>query len=118
MLPRAAQAADVLRVAVSLGDIPHLWGAPEGGFEGLRFFGYPIYDALVGWDLSQAERPSRLVPGLATAWRRDPGDAKRWIVTLREGARFHDGSVFDADAAVWNFGAMFDTKAPQYYAPR
>jgi len=118
LVPRSAWAADTLRVAVSLTDIPHLWGAPEGGFEGLRFFGYPIYDALIGWDLSQADRPSRLVPGLATGWRRDPNDTKRWIITLRQGVRFHDGSLFDADAAVWNFGAMFDTKAPQYFAPR
>jgi ABC-type transport system substrate-binding protein len=119
MAPCAARASpDTLRVGVSLTDIPHLWGAPEGGFEGLRFFGYTIYDALIGWDLSHADRPSVLVPGLATAWRRDPDDAKRWIVTLRQGVRFHDGSPFDADAAVWNFAAMFDEHAPQYHAPR
>jgi peptide/nickel transport system substrate-binding protein len=96
---------------MSLGDVPRLWGAPEGGFEGLRFAGYPMYDALINWDLSQADKPSRLVPGLATAWQRDPADPKRWIITLREGARFHDGSVFDADAAVWNFASQLDPAA-------
>jgi ABC-type transport system substrate-binding protein len=115
---RQAQAAPALRVGMSLADVPRLWGAPEGGFEGLRFAGYPLYDALIGWDLSQGDHASRLVPGLATDWHRDPADAKRWIVTLRDGVRFHDGSRFDADAAVWNFGSQFDTAAPQYHAPR
>jgi peptide/nickel transport system substrate-binding protein len=119
VVPRGGYAAPLpLRVGMSLVDIPHLWGAPEGGFEGLRFAGYPLYDALVGWDLSQADKPSRLIPGLATSWRRDPADPKRWIVTLRRGVKFHDGSVFDADAAVWNFGSQLDPAAPHYYPPR
>jgi peptide/nickel transport system substrate-binding protein len=119
LFPRGAAAAPLpLRVGMSLMDIPHLWGAPEGGFEGLRFAGYPLYDALVGWDLSQAEKPSKLIPGLATSWHRDPADPKSWIVTPRQGVKFHDGSAFDADAAVWNFASQLDSTAPQYYPPR
>jgi ABC-type transport system substrate-binding protein len=113
-----AQAAAPLRIAMSLNDIPRLWGGPEAGFEGLRFGGYLLYDALVNWDLSRDDRPSGLVPGLATSWRVDEGDRRRWVVELRRGVRFHDGSPFDADAAIWNFDSIFNTRAPQFDGPR
>lgn len=113
-----ADASQPLRIAISLIDIPRLWGSPDGGFEGMRFGGYPIYDSLVIWDLSQSERPCDLVPGLATSWKYDDNDKTRFIVTLREGVKFHDGSPFDADAAIWNFESIFNEKAPQYFATR
>jgi hypothetical protein len=35
-----AKSADkTLRIAISLTDIPNLWAAPDGGFEGVRFGG-------------------------------------------------------------------------------
>ncbi|RAI40224.1 hypothetical protein CH341_24260 [Rhodoplanes roseus] len=105
-------------IAMSLGDVPRLWAGPDGGFEGLRFGGYTVFDALVGWDLSSADKPSTLAPALAESWSMDPADPKRWIVKLRRGATFHDGTPFDADAAVWNFASVFDDKAPQYLAQR
>jgi peptide/nickel transport system substrate-binding protein len=106
------------RVAMSLADVPRTWGGPDGGFEGLRMGGYTIYDALVNWDLRSSDKPSKLVPGLAESWQLDPADHTRWIFKLREGVRFHDGSKFDADAAIWNFQSVFDDKAPQYNAQR
>ncbi len=115
--PAAGQASETLRVAISLLDIPRLWGSPDGGFEGLRFGGYPIYDALANWDLRN-ETSARLTPGLATSWQVDPADKRRWIVQLREDAVFHDGSRFDADAAKWNFDSILDPKAPQYDSAR
>jgi len=48
-----------------------------------------IYDALANVDAD-----TRLVPGLASAWR--AVDETTWEFTLRKGVRFHDGSVFDA----------------------
>src|SRR3981189_3686158 len=84
-------AEKALRIAISLIDIPNLWAAPDGGFEGVRFGGYPIFDSLVMWDLTSADRPSRMVPGLAESWTRDPATPKRWVFELRE-AKFHDGS--------------------------
>ena len=33
-------------------------------------------------------------------------DLKSWIVTLRPGIKFHDGTAFDADAVVTNFNAI------------
>jgi peptide/nickel transport system substrate-binding protein len=109
-----ARADTPLRVATSLTDIPKLTGSPEGGFEGLRFGGYPIFDPLINWDLSSSDKPAVLIPALAESWAVDPDDKKRWIVKLRQGVTFHDGSAFDADAALWNFAAIFDQKAPQY----
>ena len=101
-----AQTAQPLRIGMSIGDIPRMWGGPEAGFEGVRFGGYLVYDALTLWDLSSADRPSGLTPGLATAWRMDEADRRRWVFTLRPGVRFHDGSPWDADAAIWNFDAV------------
>ena len=113
-----ANAAQPLRLAISLIDIPRLWGSPDGGFEGMRFGGYPIYNSLAIWDLSQGDGPCQLVPGLATSWKHDDTDKTRFIVTLRENVKFHDGSPFDADAAIWNFESVFNEKAPQYFATR
>jgi peptide/nickel transport system substrate-binding protein len=113
-----SRAETPFRVAMSLADIPRTWGGPDGGFEGLRMGGYTIYDALVNWDLRVSDKPSKLVPGLAESWQLDPADHKRWILKLRQGVSFHDGSRFDADAAIWNFQSVFDEKAPQYNAQR
>jgi ABC-type transport system substrate-binding protein len=113
-----AQTAQPLRIAMSIGDVPRLWGGPEAGFEGVRFGSYFVYDSLTLWELSRADRPSGLVPGLATAWRVDEADRRRWIVDLRQGVTFHDGSPFDADAAVWNFEAIFNPQAPQFEGTR
>ena len=63
-----------LRVAMTAADIPRTNGQPDQGFEGNRFTGIPLYDALTQWDLSKADEPSVLIPGLATEWA---VDAKR-----------------------------------------
>ncbi len=95
-------------------DIPLTHGQPDQGFEGNRFTGIPLFDSLTMWDLSQAERPSTVIPGLATEWRSDPNDRTRWIFTLRRGVTFHDGSEFNADAVVWNVRKVLDREAPHY----
>jgi peptide/nickel transport system substrate-binding protein len=115
---RSAQANQPLRIAMSLADVPRTWGGPDGGFEGLRFGGYTIFDPLVNWDLSRSDAPSQLVPGLALSWSPDPANGRRWIFKLRTDATFHDGSQFDADAVVWNFRSVFDQAAPQFNATR
>lgn len=56
-----------------------------------------VYDPLVGY--GPGGRP---VPGLATRWTTS-GDGRTWTFTLRNGVRFHDGTLFDARAAKWNF---------------
>ena len=104
-----------LRIAMTAADIPRTLGQPDQGFEGNRFTGIPIYDALTEWDLSKEKEPSVIVPGLATSWK--VGDDKtKWVFTLRPGVKFHDGSAFDADAVVWNVQKVLDKTAPHYDA--
>ena len=103
-----------LRIAMTMADIPLTNGAPDQGTEGIRFLGYTVYDPLVRWDLSRADRPAKLVPGLATSWKQDTEDPTRWIFELRQGVRFHDGSPFDPDAVIWNFDRALNENAPQF----
>ncbi len=111
-LSSEAQAGGTLRVAMTAGDIPVTTGNPDQGFEGYRFVGYNLYDALLLWDLSKSDKPSDIRPGLATSYEVDPSNNKRWIVHLRQGVKFHDGCKFDADAVIFNMQMRSDQNAP------
>jgi peptide/nickel transport system substrate-binding protein len=106
----------VLRIAMTAADIPRTLGQPDQGFEGNRFTGIPMYDALTHWDLSKADGPSVLVPGLATSWAVDAKDKTKWVFKLRPGVKFHDGSALNADAVVWNVRKVLDKDAPHFDA--
>ncbi len=106
----------VLRVAMTAADIPRTLGQPDQGFEGNRFTGIPMYDALTHWDLSKSDAPSVLIPGLAQSWAADAKDKTRWVFKLRPGVKFHDGSAFNADAVVWNVRKVLDKDAPHFDA--
>ncbi|MDR3535242.1 MAG: ABC transporter substrate-binding protein [Acetobacteraceae bacterium] len=109
-----ARAESVLTVAMTAGDIPITTGIPDQGSEGVRFVGYSLYDALVLFDLSHSDRAAGIRPGLATSWKVDPADKKRWLFTLRQGVKWHDGCPFTADDVVWNFQRILDQKSPQF----
>lgn len=111
-----ARAEGTLRIGMTAADIPLTWGQPDQGFEGYRFMGLMLYDGLINWDLSSSNKPSGLIPGLAESWTVNANDKTKWIFKLRKGAKFHDGSEFDADAVLWNFDRLFDKTAPQYSA--
>jgi peptide/nickel transport system substrate-binding protein len=115
-LPGAACAETVLRIGMTAGDIPRTLGQPDQGFEGNRFTGLTMYDALTMWDLSSADKASVLIPGLATEWKVDDADKTKWIFKLRPGVSFHDGSPFNADAVVWNVDKVLNKEAPQFDA--
>jgi ABC-type transport system substrate-binding protein len=72
-----AAAQGVLRVGITAADIPLTTGQTDQGGEGMRVMGYTAYDALILWDLSRADKYSDLIPGLATSWGIDPGDASK-----------------------------------------
>jgi peptide/nickel transport system substrate-binding protein len=112
----AAQAQGNLRVGMTANDVPLTWGQPDNGFEGYRFMGLLVYDALINWDLTSADKPSGLIPGLAESWEVDKADQTKWVFKLRRGVKFHDGSDFNADAVVFNMDRLFDEKSPQYSA--
>ncbi|PKU25512.1 ABC transporter substrate-binding protein [Telmatospirillum siberiense] len=116
IVAQPAWAGGTLRIAMTASDIPLTTGQPDNGAEGYRFTGYTIYDALVNWDLSKADQPASLTPGLATSWSIDPKDNTRWIFNLRKGVTFHDGSAFNADAVVWNFEKVLNDQSPQFDA--
>ncbi len=106
----------VLRIAMTAADIPRTLGQPDQGFEGNRFTGIPMYDALTHFDLSKADAPSVLIQGLATSWAVDAKDKTKWVFKLRPGIKFHDGSDFTADAVVWNVQKVLDKDAVHFDA--
>ncbi len=89
----ASEARETLRVG---------WGAIRRTGPTLTpyvYFGGFLTKSLVYETLVRMDDAGRPVPGLATAWER-LDDGRRWVFTLRDGARFHDATPCDADAVV------------------
>src|SRR6186997_2894562 len=101
-LAAPAQAETVVRFGISMADVPLTTGQPDRGAGAYKFTGLTLYDPLVAWELDVSDRPGKLIPGLATAWKVNDADKTMWTFTLRDGVKFHDGSAFNADAVVWN----------------
>ncbi len=112
----AARAETILRYGISMADIPLTTGQPDRGAGAYQFTGYTIYDPLVAWDMSVADKPGKLIPGLATEWKVDDADKTKWTFKLRPGVTFHDGAPFNADAVVWNVEKVLKQDAPQFDA--
>ena len=70
----------VLRIAMTAADIPRTLGQPDQGFTGNRFTGIPMHDSLTQWDLSKADAPSVLIPGVALSWAVDTCTAA-WLTS-------------------------------------
>ena len=113
----SALAGGTLRIAMTASDVPTTTGAPDNGYEGVRFLGYPVFEGLVLWDLKSADKLADIRPGLAERWEQDPNDKAKWIFHLRKGVKFHDGSDFNADAAIWNLDRYFKKDAKQFDPP-
>jgi peptide/nickel transport system substrate-binding protein len=113
-LPQRAYAETVIRIGMTAADIPRTLGQPDQGFEGNRFTGLTMYEGLTAWDLSSADKPSVVIPGLATEWSVDATDKKKWTFKLRPGVTFHDGSPFNADAVIWNVEKVLKQDAVQF----
>ena len=107
-------AQGTLRIGMTASDIPLTTGQTDQGGEGMRFMGYTVYDGLINWDLSSADKASDLTPGLASSWSVDATDKTKWTFVLREGVKFHDGSEFTADAVVWNLDKLLKNDSPQF----
>src|ERR1700746_3201341 len=87
-----ALAETVVGNGISLADIPLTTGQPDRGAGAYQFSAYTIYDPLVAWEMDVADRPGKLVPGLATEWKGDAADKTKGRFTLRRGLKFRDGS--------------------------
>ncbi len=114
---RPVMAETTLRIAMTAADVPTATGMPNNGFEGMRFLGFPVFEGLVLWDLTQTKQLAGLRPGLAEKWEQSPGDNKTWIFHLRHGVKFHDGTDFNADAVIWNLDRYFNKESPQFEPP-
>jgi peptide/nickel transport system substrate-binding protein len=112
--PAAAAPEKVLRVAMTVADIPLTSGQPSQGGEGQRFIGYQLYDALINWDLSKRDVLAKLRPGLALSWSVDAATQTVWTFKLRPGVKFHDGSPFNAAAVVFNFDKLSNKDSPAF----
>lgn len=80
-----------LRVAVDAADL-----SPEQ-IDPLRYRGGFVPKSLVYEGLVRRDEEGRIVPALASAWRFED-EGRTLVLTLREGATFHDGSPVDAAA--------------------
>lgn len=106
-----------LIIGMTASDIPLLDTAMSSnqGYEGSRFVGHQLYDSLTMYDLSQGDTIPTITGDLATDWEVDESD-NSWTFTLRDGVTFHDGTPFDADAAIFNLRRYSD-KSFEYYYP-
>src|SRR5262247_4406799 len=107
LAPGSALAGGTLRIAMTASDVPTTTGAPDNGYEGVRFLGFPVFEGLVLWDLRSADKLADIRPGLAERWEQDANDKAKWVFHLRKGVKFHDGSEFNADAAIWNLDRYY-----------
>ena len=93
---------------VGLTDRINSANAPHPSNEGERLLFRQLYETLIRVDCL-----GRAVPGLAESWRLD-ADGRTWIVTLREDARFSDGTPLTADdvRAGWTHDGIGDVLRP------
>lgn len=111
-----SSSANTLVVAMTASDIPLLdTGLAQGqGYEGLRFVGNQLYDGLTRFDLTQGTSVPQIVPDLAESWTAN-SDLTEWTFKLRPGVTFHDGTPWNADAAIFNLERYIDTGTDHYY---
>lgn len=87
-----------------------------GGYEGQRLVGNTIYEGLTRKDISDPDTVAPVdAPALAESWDISE-DGLAYTFHLREGVTFHDGTPWDADAAIFNFDRYMDEANPYYDA--
>ena len=98
--PPPSARAEGLAMTISLG-----FGAAEAVPDPrARQNGWHIGRAGITETLLGLDHEMRLVPRLAVAWENASPDT--WVVTLREGVRFHDGGAMDAEAVKASFDVL------------
>jgi peptide/nickel transport system substrate-binding protein len=107
---------NTLIIAMTASDIPVLdTGLAQGqGYEGLRFVANQLYDGLTKFDLTNGNQIPKIIPGLAVSWTPN-ADLTSWTFKLRSGVTFHDGTPWNADAAIFNLDRYLNKSSPNYY---
>lgn len=98
---RAASGGTTLTVAIFADPLsfdPHLTGNLQG-----RAATRAIHDTLFTVDAD-----GRLAPGLVERWEQP--DRQSYLLYLRQGVRFHDGTPFNAAAVQYNINRIFNKK--------
>jgi ABC-type transport system substrate-binding protein len=101
----ASYVTDTLTIG-SASDAQGLDVADETDAESLSI-GAQIYEGLVAFEPGT----THLLPGLAERWEVSR-DGLEWTFYLRRGAKFHDGSDFNADAVLFNIDRIWDRNHP------
>lgn len=104
-----------LRIGMTAGNVPFPNTPPNEGFEGRRFVGYQIYDALYAYDLYQGDHVPTPQLNLAESVEISD-DQLTWTFTLRQDVTFHDGTTFDAEDVIFNFRRVRDPDFEYYDA--
>lgn len=105
----------VLRIGMTAGNLPFPNTPPNEGFEGRRFVGYQIYDALYSFDLDQGDHVPTPQLNLAESVEISE-DRLTWTFKLREDVTFHDGTTFDAEDVIFNLRRVRDPEFEYYDA--
>jgi len=107
---------NTLIIGMTASDIPVLdTGLAQGqGYEGLRFVANQLYDGLTRFDLTHGDQIPAIVPDLATSWQPN-ADLTSWTFHLRPNVTFHDGTPWNADAAIFNLQRYTDKTSPNFY---
>ncbi|PYM66242.1 MAG: peptide ABC transporter substrate-binding protein, partial [Candidatus Rokuibacteriota bacterium] len=76
---------------------------------------FQMFEGLLAEDLTKADvAVPPLVPRLAESWQVSKDGLTRTF-KLRKGVKFHDGTPFNAQAAVFSWERMFKKDAPHFY---
>ncbi|GGM62346.1 ABC transporter substrate-binding protein [Microbacterium saperdae] len=87
--------------------------ATSGGYENQRLIAHMMYEGLTKRDVSDPDVPAGVAPALAESWT-VADDGLTYTFFLREQVTFHDGTPWDADAAVYNFDRYLNEDNPNY----
>ncbi len=97
-----------------MADIPLTTGQPDRGAGAYQFTGLTLYDPLVAGSWTSPTGPANSSPASQHPGRPTRPTRRNWIFHLREGVAFHDGSILNADAVVWNFEKVLNPQAPHF----
>lgn len=100
-------------LTIAIPQLHNTFFMPQSTTTSDRFGAQPVLESL-----GRADEEGNYYPWLAEEFITDP-DKLTFTVKLRDGVKFHDGSVCDAEAVVWNIQQYIDNgKASEIGTPK